>query len=285
MAVAPAAPPVAPYATAPVAAPFPAPGPVFPPGQGVGPTPMYVPAAPTGAPQWPQAGLLTGQVAQGRARKSWFSRLPVLGKLAIVFGALVLIGGGIQAALPSPPGCTFSCVAISGPLQPAGKSFSSQLFSFQYPSGLTLVTPSKLGSVVTLSDSGAPAFIWAGQGQEQPAGLIPEFEQKVAAGIPVEQVQDLGQIFGAEIGFTPGSGEFYSGQIQQQNGEDLPVGIGVIAAQSGDTWAVIAVLTVCFDVQNSQQEACNEQDFDSQQEGLDGGSDYDDVLARWHWAS
>jgi len=30
--------------------------------------------------------------------------------------------------------------------------------------------------------------------------------------------------------------------------------------------------------------ACSEQDFDSQQEGLAGGSDYDDVLARWHWA-
>jgi hypothetical protein len=101
----------------------------------------------------------------------------------------------------------------------------------------------------------------------------------------VEQVQDLGQIFGAEIGFAPGSGELYSGQIQQQNGQDLPVGIGVIAAQSGGTWAAIAVLTTCYDAQNGQLEACNEQDFDSQQEGLAGGADYDDVLARWHWAS
>jgi hypothetical protein len=225
-------------------------------------------------------------VAQGRARKSWFSRLPVLGKLAIVFGSLVLVGGAIQAVLPSPPACTFSCIAISGPLQPAGKSFSSQLFSFQYPSALTLVTPSKLGSVVTLNDpNGGPAYIWAGQGQEQPAGLISQFEQKVASGFPVEQVQDLGQIFGAEIGFTPGSGEFYSGQIQQQNGQDLPVGIGVIAVQSGDTWAVMAVLTTCYAAQNGQLEACNEQNFDGQQEGLSSGSVYDDVLARWHWAS
>lgn len=266
------------------------------PGPAAGPAPAYgVPGtygpapygpAPAGAPQWPQAGLLTGQVARGRVRKSRFSRLPVLAKLAILFGALVIIGGGIQAALPSPPTCTFSCVAISGPLQPAGHSFTSQLFSFQYPSALSLVTPSKLGSVVTLNDgNGGPAYIWAGQGQEQPAGLIPEFEQKVASGFPVEQVQDLGQIFGAEIGFVPGSGEFYSGQIQQQNGQDLPVGIGVIAAQSGDAWAVMAVLTTCFDVQNDQLEACNEQAFDSQQEGLGGGSAYDDVLARWHWAS
>ena len=250
-----------------------------------GTAPAYGTGPGAGSPQWPQAGLLTGQVARGRARKSWFSRLPALAKLAIVFGALVLVGGVIQAALPSPPGCTFSCIAISGPLQPAGKTFTSQLFSFQYSSGLSVVTPSKLGSVVTLNDNnGGPAYIWAGQGQEQPSGLISQFEQKVVSGIPVEQVQDLGQIFGAEIGFTPGSGELYSGQIQQQNGEDLPVGIGIVAAQSGDTWAVIAVLTTCYDAQNAQLEACSEQDFDSQQEGLAGGSDYDDVLARWHWA-
>jgi hypothetical protein len=199
---------------------------------------------------------------------------------------LVLVGGAIQAVLPSPPACTFSCVAISGPLQPAGKSLSSQLFSFQYPTQLALVEPSKLGSVVTLNDSnGGPAYIWAGTGQEEPSGLISQFEQKVATGFPVQQVQDLGQIFGAEIGFTPGAGEFYSGQIQQQNGQDLPVGIAVIAAQSGGTWAVMAVLTTCVDAQNGQLEACNEQDFDGQQEGLAGGSDYDDVLARWHWAS
>jgi hypothetical protein len=143
-----------------------------------------------------------------------------------------------------------------------------------------------LGSLVTLNDTnGGPAYVWAGQGQEQPSGLISEFEQKLASGFPVEQVQDLGPIFGAEIGFTPGAGEFYSGQIQQQNGEDLPVGIGVVAAQSGGSWAVVAVLTTCYNAQNSQLEACNEADFDSQQEGLAGGNDYDDVLARWHWAS
>ena len=225
-------------------------------------------------------------MAQGRARKSRFSRLPVLGKLAILAGALVLIGGGIQAALPSPPGCTFSCIAISGPLQPAGKSFTGPLFSFQYPSGLSLVRPSKLGSTVTLSGANAgPAYIWAGQGQEQPAGLISQFEQKVASGFPVEQVQDLGPIFGAEIGFTPGSGELYSGQLQRQNGQDLPVGIGVIAAQAGPTWAVMVVLTTCYDAENGQLEGCNEQAFDGQQEGLGGGNAYDDVLARWHWAS
>ena len=252
---------------------------------GAGPVSGYVGPRPAGAPQWPQASLLTGQAAQGRARKSWFSRLPVLAKLAIVFGGLVLVGGTVQAVLPSPPGCAFSCISISGPLQPAGKSFSSQLFSFQYPTQLTVVTPSKLGSVVTLNDSnGGPVYIWAGTGQEQPSGLISEFEQKVASGFPVQQVQDVGQIFGAEIGFTPGSGELYSGQIQQQNGQDLPVGIGVIAAQSGGTWAVMAVLTTCFDVANGQLEACNEQAFESQQEGLGGGGDYDDVLARWHWA-
>ena len=107
----------------------------------------------------------------GAGANSWFSRLPVLAKLAALFGALVLIGGVSRRLLPSPPTCTFSCMAISGPLQPAGKSFSQPAFLLPVPEPADLVTPSQVGAVVTLNDSnGGPAWIWAGQGEESRQG-------------------------------------------------------------------------------------------------------------------
>ena len=243
-----------------------------------------MPPAPA-APQWPQAGLLTGQIAQGRQRKSRFSSSPALFKLGALLLVLVVVGAGIQALLPSPPRCPYSCTVVSGPLQPSGQTFSgSRLFSFQYPPSLSVRGSAALGSTVTLvnGDEGV-IWIWAGQGQESLTGLIQQYVQKLGGNIA--DLTSLGPIWGAEIGFVPGAGEFYSAQLQTQAGQDIPVGAGVIAAQFGSTWAVVLVLTTCADAENQQMENCSEALLQSQQENFGDSQAYDDILAHWHWVS
>jgi hypothetical protein len=126
-------------------------------------------------------------------------------------------------------------------------------------------------------------WIWAGRGQESLTGLIQQYAEKLGGN--VQGVTSLGPIWGAEIGFVPGAGEFYSAQLQSQAGQDVPVGAGVIAAQSGGTWAVVMVLTVCLDAENRQLENCSESLLQSQEEDFGDSQAYDDILARWHWAS
>jgi hypothetical protein len=237
-----------------------------------------------GAPVWPQAGLVTGKLAQGRPRKSRLARSPVLFKVGALFLALVVIGAGVQALLPAPPKCPYSCTVVSGPLEANGQTFSgSQLFSFQYPENLAVQSQAQLGSTVTLADGDkALIWIWAGTGQQSLTGLVQQYVQKV--GGDVQDVTSLGPIWGAEIGFVPGAGEFYSAQLQSQTGEDIPVGLGVIAAKSGATWAVVTVLTTCSDAENGQVENCTEALLQSQQEDFGDSQAYDDILARWHWA-
>jgi hypothetical protein len=141
-----------------------------------------------------------------------------------------------------------------------------------------------LGSVVTLANgNNGVMWIWAGRGQESLTGLIQQYVQKLGGN--VEGVTSLGPIWGAEIGFVPGAGEFYSAQLQSQAGQDVPVGAGVIAARSGGTWAVVMVLTVCVDAENRQLENCSESLLQSQEENFGDSQAYDDILARWHWAS
>jgi hypothetical protein len=248
---------------------------------------MYTVAQPgvAGAPQWPRGGLVTGQIGQGRARKSWFSSQPALVKLGALFLGLVLVGVGIQSLLPSAPKCVYSCTVRTGPLEPAGETYSgSPLFSFDYPPSLSVQSPDQLGSTVTLDNgNGGVIWIWAGQGQQSLTGLVQQYAQKLGGN--VQDVSALGPIWGAEIGFVPGAGEFYSAQLQTQSGQDIPVGAGVIAAQTGGTWAVIMVLTTCTDADNGQLEDCSESLLQSQQENFGNSQAYDDVLGRWHWAN
>jgi zinc-ribbon domain len=267
------APPVAPPFTTPPAG-------VAPP---VVPTPPAGAAGPEGQ-IWPQT-LITGQAARGRPRRNWFSRLPALGKLAIVFGGLVVIGGVAQAALPSAPKCTYSCIVRTGPVQPTGRQVSGHLVSFYYPPVFAALKTDQ-GAVATLGlqSNQYPAVvdIYAGQGQQTLTSLVQQYAQKLSG--PLQNLTALGPIYGAEIGFVPGAGEFYSADVESQNGEQQPIGLGIIAAQSNGVWGVVEVQTFCTDAQNGQTENCAEQLLDSQQENFGIEPDFfDDILAHWHW--
>jgi zinc-ribbon domain len=253
-------------------APLPPPGHIPPPPPGA-----FVPPPP-GPPQWAPGGLVTGQVAQGRAHKGRFSRLPVLGKVGVVFLGLVGLGIVAEAFIPSPTKCTYSCKVVTGTLLPSGKTYSNQLISFDYPPSLTQ-EKAVPGAQVSLANNLGEADIFDGQGQENLTALIQQYAQK--AGNSLQDITALGPIYGAQIGFVPGAGEFYSAQLQSQNGADVPFGLGIIAAQSGKTWAVVMVGAVCY--QGNKQDTCSESLFDSQQQTFGASQSYDDILAHWHW--
>lgn len=236
------------------------------------------------SPVWPQT-LITGQAARGREHKSWFARLPALGKLGVIFAGLVVIGGVAQALLPSPPKCTYACVVRTGSVQPTGKSFTNGVVSFYYPPVFSKLQ-ANLGSLATLSlnSSSYPAVVdvWAGHGQQSPSALVQEYAQKLSGAL--QDITALGPVYGAEIGFVPGQGEFYSAEVVSQNGQQIPIGLGVVAAESGGTWAVTEVQTFCTNAANGQVENCNESLLDTQQQNFGIAPQFfDDILAHWHW--
>ena len=248
-----------------VAAPAPVPG---------------VPAEPAvAAPQWPQGKLLAGG-ATGPRRANLFAQLPPLGKLAVLFFGLVLIGGVIQSLLPSQPSCTYSCGVVTGPLQPSGRAFTASDFSFEYPPLFTQGR-SVLGDTVSFSSNFGPVIIWSGQGHVSLTTVVQQSAQKITGF--VQNLTDLGPIWGAEIGFVPGAGEFYSGVAETQSGQEVLVGVGIIAAQSGGIWAAMGVVTPCTNPANGAQRQCSEALLQSQQETFGASQDYDSILSHWHW--
>ncbi|HYA44162.1 MAG TPA: zinc ribbon domain-containing protein [Acidimicrobiales bacterium] len=244
-------------------------------------TPLPGPGAPgsPGMPRWPRGPLLSGQIAAGRHRKNWFSRLPSYGKAAVVFGGLVLLGALIQSMLPGHPHCAYSCGPDQGPIAPAGQHYASSLgFAFDYPTAMSAAKP-EFRSLVTLDDNNGQLMVWAGQGQQSLGGLVQTYSQMFSGDSNFTGFNSFGTVSGAEIGFIPGQGEFYSSDIAI-SGQETPVGVVVIAAQSAGLWAVVAGWSVC--VGPSGPAACTDPSFRSGG-AFASGSDFDDVLARWHW--
>lgn len=229
-------------------------------------------------------GLLAGTMARGRERSGALSRLPPVAKLGVLFLGLVLIGGIIQATQRSvpPPTCTYNCTTVRGPLLATGESFTGPLFSFNYPPALR-ETAAQAGATATFHDgSGNLLLIYGGSGTPSLSSLLQQYSQTLS-GI-AQNITALGPIYGAEIGFVAGAGEFYSGQIQTQSGIS-PVGLGIVAAESGGSWAVVLVGAFCVGSHNGQLLACTENALTKQQESLGNSQAYDDILAHWHWGA
>jgi len=241
-----------------------------------------LPVSATGAadmPRWPRGSPLSSQLAKGRQRKGWFSRLPPYGKAAVVFGSLVVLGALIQAGLPSHPHCAYSCGPDQGPISPAGQHYSSSLgFAFDYPTAMS-VAKSEFNSLVTLDDDNGQLMVWAGQGGQSLGALVQTYSQVFSADSNFTGFSAFGSVSGAEIGFIPGQGEFYSADLAI-SGQETPVGLVVVAARSDGLWAAIAGWSVC--VGPSGPAACTDPSFHSGG-AFASGSDFDDVLARWHW--
>lgn len=224
--------------------------------------------------------MLSGRLAPAKRRRSRLSRLPVLAKVGILFVVLVVAGTVSQASVPGTPTCVYACHAPVGPLVPAAASYTSpQGFTVSYPSALAKQSAA-LGSELRLGNpnTGGQLLVWSGTGQQQAAGLVQAYAQKL---------QPLFQNFNAyeplpapEVGFVPAEGELYCAYVDT-GGQEVPALVVVVAVQSANTWAVLAGYTGLATAPESRNTYCGSKNANTP---VDAG-DIDDVLARWQWGA
>lgn len=193
-------------------------------------------------------------------------------------GVLVLLGIAIKVLTGGSP-CTFSCEPHVGPPIPDAHTYTAPSLgiSFGYPDGpndqwtqvpASDVTPGALVAFENRADGGL-FEIFAGTGDQNPDSLVQKAVSQVEDNFGLSQMTKMGPIFGAEIGFSPGTGEFYTATGQAQDGSQLPMVVGVVAAEHQGTWATFIGLT-------PQNQA-------DTYTGMQDGNSFDDVLARWSW--
>jgi hypothetical protein len=200
--------------------------------------------------------------------------LPPLVKIGIGVVALVAVGLAIKliASPGQPPRCVFTCSSPPiGPIQPVGATFTSPQwgFSFDYPKGLRQFR---------VSGTGVAAFGWgqnaragqimvaAGTDSTSLTGLVDGYGIQLANSV-ISNAKDLGPMNGAEIGFIPGEGEFFSGDFTDPQQNVYPVAYGIAAVRHNNAWVMVAGVSAESSSDNSPV--------------LFG--DFDDILDRWRW--
>lgn len=210
--------------------------------------------------------------ATGVARRA---RVPLVAKMGIAAGALVLLGLGVKVLATGAPACTFSCAPNSGPARPDAHSFSapSLRISFGYPDGWSSVAGSQLprGALGALENAstGGELIVIAAKGSTPPDALAQQAFDDLESQYSVSELTDVGPVFGAEIGFVSGTGTFYSGVAQATDGSHIPVSFAVISAEHGGVWATFI--------------GVSQDDPAAAHTGILDGVSFDDVLDRWHW--
>jgi hypothetical protein len=204
-------------------------------------------------------------------------RLRPLTKFAIGVTALV-IGASALKALVSPGArprpCVVACASPPGGAGAlSGGTFVSPGygFSFGYPAG---------GQSVKVSSNGVAGLVYTRDGQlraellvqaaAQPTSLqhLIGSEASALSGLRIQNVKATGPVNGAEIGFTPGQGEFYSGNYTDDTGSVFPVKLGIVAVRRPTGWVdLVGISTI----------------------GAESGTALgfpviDDVLDRWRWS-
>jgi hypothetical protein len=202
-------------------------------------------------------------------------RVPPLAKIALGITVMVLAGVTVKALVsPGPPSpCVFSCSSPPvGVPQPDGVTYSSPSngFSFTYPAGAQTIAANGAVTVLNYKDGGgsfsAQLIVNAGTGAESPASLVTGAASRLATS-EISNLQSIGPILGAEIGFAPGEGEFFRGQYLDSLGYQYPVQIGIVAVQRGSHWVDVVGISAVGASSNTP---------------LFFGV-FDDILDRWRW--
>ncbi len=205
-------------------------------------------------------------------------RLRPLTKFAIGMTVLV-IGASALKGLVSPGArprrCVVACASPPGGASAAlGGTFVSRRygFSFGYPTG---------GQSVTVSGNGVAGLVYTRDGQlraellvraaAQPTSLqhlIGSEASSALSGLRIQNVKATGPINGAEIGFTPGQGEFYSADYTDDTGSVFPVRLGIVAVLRPGGWVdLVGISTIGAESGRAL-----------------GFPVIDDVLDRWRWS-
>ncbi len=218
-----------------------------------------------------------GLPLRGRARMPRRARqLRPLAKFAIGMTALVIGASAVKALVSPGPGarCVVACASPPGGAgEPSGRTFVSARygFSFGYPAG---------GRAIKVSGNGVTGLVYTKDGQlraemlvraaSQPTSLehLVADEGSALSGVRIQNVAARGPINGAEIGFTPGQGEFYSGDFIDDTGSVFPVRVGIVAVRRPAGWVDLVGISTIGAISGRTL----------------GFPVIDDILDRWQWS-
>ena len=160
----------------------------------------------------------------------------------------------LLAPHPAPPPC-----APGGPCgaPPQGSALAEQTtwrsgalgFAFDYDPNLWTVDSQSAHAVVLRSnETGSPFFVWVdavGASGARPEDLVATRVQDLGNTILglAQDTSARGQILGPAIGYLPGVGARYDGQVDTPQGPGGRVAVAVMAATDGRITAVVSVVT------------------------------------------
>ena len=202
-------------------------------------------------------------------------RLRPLTKVALGVATLVIGASAVKALVSPGPGqrCVVACASPpGGAAVPSGTTFVSTRygFSFGYPAG---------GQAIKVSGTGVAGLVYTKNGQlraemlvraaSQPTSLeqLIGGEASALSSLRIQNVTATGPINGAEIGFTPGQGRFYSGDYTDDTGSVFPVRVGIVAVRRPAGWVDLVGISTIGAVTGRTL----------------GFTVIDDILDRWRW--
>jgi hypothetical protein len=182
-------------------------------------------------------------------------RTPPLLKAFIVVAVLVVIGSFIKARVsPRAPGtCLYGCGPNVGPTLRNSQTFTSTTFGFSFD------YPAYWRPASGPSDSVANYVV-----NDRNGSLIAAKANSL--GQVIQQLQTTGGMPGAQIGFTPGQGQFYRGSLVYSSGAEQPVEVAVLSVQRSGEWVVVTGVSA----------------YDSKKRAI-ANPDFDNALIRWRW--
>jgi hypothetical protein len=212
---------------------------------------------------------LHGPVRQ-RAR-----HLPPLVKTIVVIIALVVVGSFLKSLFSprAPAKCVYGCGPTVGPNVPGRLTFTSAEFGFSFGYPGFWETSTTAGNTVAdllVKDSNGSLLsdfqVAAGTGNREPGQLIQSRAQSL--GQSIQQLESTGGMPGAQIGYSPGQGEFFRGSLVYSVGSVQPVQVSILAVQRSNEWVVVTAVSA----------------YNSQKQPV-AGPTFDDTLIRWTWMS
>jgi hypothetical protein len=202
-------------------------------------------------------------------------RLRPLTKFAIGVAVLVVGASAIKQLVAPGPGARCAVVCASPPRGAVGISGGTFVspnygFSFGYPAG---------GHAIQVSGTGVAGLVYTRDGQLRAELLVRAAHQPTSlqhlignaasalSGLRIQNVRATGPINGADIGFMPGQGEFYSGDYTDDTGAVFPVKLGIVAVRRPAGWVDLVGISTIGATSGTAL----------------GFGVIDDVLDRWRW--
>jgi hypothetical protein len=218
-------------------------------------------------PQWaPYATVPQG----GVPRKLGDHRVRLFA-IGAILALVVVISAVATLVHPGPQPCGLYCGPQSQPPLAAASTYTNSAhgFSIDYPADRLSVSADKPDSVEFHSDGGPIEFQVVRAASLEDA--VSQAQQQLDSSV-FQDMQEVGPVRGAELGYVPGRGTVWSATYQPPDGGDSgPVRIAIIAAQSG---GLTVVATMFSDYDSGTDHAPY---------GLSGDATFDYPISGFHF--